>query len=205
MSAVLLQTLAYFSMRVSIAFGVAAIAVIVFAVVWDNASSQDQVRRQTLISYVPPAIPEDFQGNITYPMAARDPDDPATGTDDGPVTYAQLHRYGWDGCLWSFYMDRQYGDEAFWQLERSNDIFWQPQPDHHNVATNDGWFACVDQLREQLNSKTEAKLRHELTANLRSERRSTRMLFIAIGAVLCMISLGAALVARRRAEPCHAP
>lgn len=153
-------------MRVSIAFGVAAFAVIAYSVVWDNASSQDQVRRQTLISYVPPTIPKEFRGDITYPMAVRDPDDPATGTDDGPATYAKLHRYGWDGCLWSFYVDRQYGDEAMWKLERTNDIFWQPQPDHHNIATNDGWFACVDQLREQLKRKTGEELRLELTANL---------------------------------------
>ena len=59
-------------MRVSIAFGVATLAVIAFAIVWDNASSQDQVRRQTLIPYFPPTIPEDFQRDITYPMAASE-------------------------------------------------------------------------------------------------------------------------------------
>ena len=201
---VLRQTLAYFSMRVSIAFGVVALTVIVFAIVWGNASSQDQIRRQTLIPYVAPTIPEDFQRDITYPIAASGPDGPATGTDDGPLIYAELHRAGWDGCLWSFSIDRQHGDEAFWQLDRSNDIFWQPQPDHHNVATNDGWFACVAQLQERLTNKTEAKLRLELTANLQSERRRTLWLLIAIGAVLAMISIVAALVAQRRAEPCHA-
>ena len=185
-------------MRVSIAFGVAALAIVVFGFAWDNASSQDQIRRQTLISYVPPAIPGDFKGSITYPIAARDAEDPATGTDDGPLIYAELHRDGWDGCLSSFYMDHQYGNEAFWKLKRSNDIFWEPQPDHHNIATNDGWFSCVDQLREQLSSKTEEELRLQLMANLQTVRRSTRIMFVAIGAVLAMISIGAALVARRR-------
>ena len=185
-------------MRVSIAFGVTAFAVIVFAIIWDNASSQDQVRRQTLIPYVHPTIPEDFQRDITYPMAASGPDAPATGTDDGPSTYAELHRNGWDGYLSSFYVDRRHGDEAFWQLDRSNDIFWQPQPDHHNVATNDGWFACVEQLQEQLTNKTEAKLRLELTANLRNERRQTLWPLVAIGAVLAMISIGAARSSKAR-------
>jgi hypothetical protein len=187
-------------MRIPIAFGVATAFVFVFTIFQHNTSTQTHIRRQTLITYTPPGIPEDFKGQITYPLSSQDPSGNPAATDDGPGVYRSRHREGWNGCLWSFYIDRQYGGTPMWKIDRSNDIFWQPQPGHHNVATNDGWFACVDQLREQLRTKTEEELRGQLTSNLHSVRQSKLYFHFAIGASLGIISIGTALALRRRAE-----
>jgi hypothetical protein len=187
-------------MRIPIAFGVAATSVFLFAIFLDITSTQTQIRRQTLVSYAPPAVPEEFKGQITYPLASQDPSGNPTATDDGPAIYRSLHREGWNGCLSSFYVNHQCGGKPIWTLDRSNDIFWQPQPNHRNVATTDGWFTCVAQLQEQLQAMNEQELRLQLTTHLRRRRQTRRYFLISIGAMLGTISVATAWFHKNNAE-----
>lgn len=182
-------------MRTSIALAVIAMLLLLAALLLEKQSPRMRIRRQTLIPYVDPPLPEAFHGAISYRTGNRE--GPSEAVDDGPSTYIQRHANGWRGCIWSFYVDRRYGVEPIWELDRSNELFQPPEPPHLTVATNDGWFACVEQLEERLRSVSDVELRRQLDANIDQHLAADKRRFFIAAGIAGVLAIGFAVRSKR--------
>ncbi|MEL6108979.1 MAG: hypothetical protein AAFU85_23465 [Planctomycetota bacterium] len=185
-------------MRTSFALLAIAILLLIAGLLWEKQSPRMWIRRQTLIPYVNPPVPESFRGEISYPTANRQ--GPTSAVDDGPSIYAEMYASGWRGCLWSFYVSRHHGGAPIWKLDRTNDLFQPPQPGHLTEATNDGWFACVAKLEERLATISEGELRRRLDSNIDQALAADKQRFLVAAGLAGVVAIGLALGQRAKRE-----